>query len=167
MEATTGPSVDVSSQTPLDDEVMSADPSTEIPRKFPLDDDDEAMSVDPPLDASRVFPDEPVLSLIKVLPKRLRNWRDDETVNGLDNILPKVFVSIAGFKEDNDGCPESFLRYEEQSLNNMKVVKKRDPAFLKSLREAIKGNNKELWIRVLAHGTPKMYRFINGSFPNF
>jgi hypothetical protein len=147
-EATAGPSVEVSSQTP------------KIPRKIPLDDHDEAMATYTSLvDAGRMFPDDALLSLIKMLPNKLRNWQDDDTDNALDSILPRVFIAIAGVKDDNDGVPESFLSYEEphpnlgRFLKNVEVVKKGDPSFFKSLGEAIRGKNKELWRRVLMHGT--------------
>jgi hypothetical protein len=181
VEVTAGPSVEFSSQIPLDnsDEVTPDDPFTKIPRNFPLDDEEEAMAdvSSVAVDAVREFPDDALSSLIGILPKKLRRWQDDGTDSAFDKkILSTVFVAIAGVKDDSDGFPESFLAYEEpypnvgQFLNNVEVTKKSDPAFLKSLREAIKGHDKELWIRVLRHSTSPDLRWTGLStapFPIF
>ena len=138
---------------------MSAGPSTEITRNFPLDDDDVAMAVDSLVVVDNiVFPDEALLSLIEFLAKKLRRWNDNGTDAAINDVLQTVFVCLSCQVQGEQGCPPSFLAYEgqiadqTQFLNNVKVAKERDPNFFKSLGEAIRGQNKELWRCVLMHG---------------
>ena len=144
---------------------MSADLSTDF---FSSDDDNKAMSVDTSLVAtdnmatdniySNMFPDEALLPFIGVLAKKLHRWDDNGTDTAINDVLQTVFVCLVVHVQGEQGCPPSFLAYEgqfadqEQFLNNVKVAKERDPDFFKSLGEAIRGHNTELWHRVLMNG---------------
>ncbi|KAH9042332.1 hypothetical protein EDB84DRAFT_1472869 [Lactarius hengduanensis] len=80
-----------------------------------------------------------------------KNWKDDGTDTSFDSILSDIHVTITGTKDRIDGCPESFLDSLDQFIANVNVAKKRDPGFVDSLRQAVNGNNGELWGPILTH----------------
>ncbi|KAH9019831.1 hypothetical protein EDB85DRAFT_1896484 [Lactarius pseudohatsudake] len=129
----------------------SPGPSTKVLRTAPQD--VEAMAVDPPASTGRDFPDNALSAIAKNLQKLLvvKNWKDDGTDTSFDSVIPEVFVAVAGARQFIDGCPESFLYSLERITENVNAVKKSDPGFIDSLRQAVNGNDAKLWGPVLKH----------------
>ncbi|KAH9037252.1 hypothetical protein EDB85DRAFT_2287937 [Lactarius pseudohatsudake] len=117
--------------------------------------DTEAMTLDLPVTVStgRDFPNNALSDMAKVLQKKLakKNRKDDGTDTSFDSILSDIHVTITGTKDRIDGCPESFLDSLDQFIANVNVAKKSDPGFVDSLRQAVNGNNGELWGPILTH----------------
>ncbi|KAH9175331.1 hypothetical protein EDB89DRAFT_2066689 [Lactarius sanguifluus] len=113
----------------------SPGPSTKTLRKAPQD--VEAMAVDPPASTDRDFPDNALSAIAKNLQNILavKNWKDDGTDTSFDSII----------------SDQSFLHSLERVTENINAVKKSDPGFVDSLRQAVNGNNGKLWGPVLKH----------------
>ncbi|KAH9082164.1 hypothetical protein EDB83DRAFT_2547862 [Lactarius deliciosus] len=113
--------------------------------------DTEAMTSD--VSTGRDFPNNALSDIAKILQKKLakKNWKDDGTDPSFDSILSDIHVTITGTKDRIDGCPESFLDSLDQFIANVNVAKKTDPGFVGSLRQAVNGNNGELWGPILTH----------------